>query len=229
MFARHIVLAITISLFCLSSVAQAQTVTPTRLELNLQESRQAILTLSSTKAVDVALELSVAYYSAARMDEVPLDILPPQILLRSGETRQVTVSWRGAKQLGHSESFYLAIDELPLTTGAPESTAEIQLLTSWRLPVHVEAGGKAQVGLFPPQIDGSASLELRNSGRQYALLSQYEIGVERDSDAIVFDGLDIARLLNRDALLPGQTVSIPLRLLGVKAAGLQGAQLLRKQ
>ena len=218
-----------ILLLLLVPVVWGQSVTPTRLELNLEKSQQATLTLSSTKAIDVALELSVVQYSASRSDEAALDILPPQILLRPGETRQVTVSWRGEASLRQSRSYYLAIDELPLINGAPENSAEIQLLTSWRLPVHVVAEGKPEVGFFPPEIDGSASLELRNSGRQYALLSQYEIGVERSSETLVFDGLEIARLLNRDALLPGQTVSIPLRLMGVEAAGLQGAQLHRKE
>ncbi|WP_193165747.1 fimbrial biogenesis chaperone [Microbulbifer hainanensis] len=208
----------------------AQSVTPTRLELNLEESAQAILTLSSTKPVDVALELSIADYSAAGGEvDAPLEIVPPQMVLRPGETRRVLVRWRGEKRLPVSKSYYLAIDELPLTVGAQESDAEIQLLTSWRLPVHVEVGGKPEVDFFAPHIDGSASIELKNTGRQYALLSHYEIGVKGNREVVVLDGLDLARLLNRDALLPGQTVSIPLRLIGLGAVGLQGASLLKKE
>ena len=207
----------------------AQSVTPTRLELNLKESSQAILTLSSTKPVDVALELSVADYSAAGGEvDAPLEIVPPQMVLRPGEARRVLVRWRGKKSLPVSKSYYLAIDELPLTVGAQGSEAEIQLLTSWRLPVHVEVGGKPEVGFFAPHVDGSASLELRNTGRQYALLSRYEIGIGSGRETVLLDGLDVARLLNRDALLPGQTVSIPLRLIGLEAGGLQGAHLLKK-
>ncbi|WP_323845846.1 hypothetical protein [Microbulbifer magnicolonia] len=227
---RNFFYAVTILVMASISTTLAQSVTPTRLQLNLDESPHAVLTLSSTKAVEVPLEFSIAHYSAASGSlEMPLEILPPQLLLRPGETRQVTVTWRGERQLLRSASYYLAIDELPLTIAGSESEAEIQLLTSWRLPVHVEAGGNPDVGFFPPYVDGSASLELRNTGRQYALLSDYEIGMESNRGHVVFDGLDIARLLNRDAILPGQTVSIPLRLIGIEAAGLQGARLHRKE
>lgn len=230
MLARTLALAVGLHLVAGVPLSTAQSVTPTRLQLDLEESAQAILTLSSTKPADVALEFSVADYSMALGNmEVPLEVLPPQLLLRPGETRQVVVRWRGSKRLPHSASFYLAIDELPLAIDAPTSTAEIQLLTSLRLPVHVEVGGRPELGFHPPQIDGSASLELRNTGRQYALLSNYEIGVERNDGLVLFDGLDVARLLNRDAILPGQMVSIPLRLIGLEAAGLQGARLVRKE
>lgn len=230
MFARIFSLSIKILLAAGIQLAMAQSVTPTRLQLNLEQSPQAVLTLSSTKPVDVALELSIDAYSAAYESmEGPLEILPPQVLLRPGETRQVLVRWRGGKKLPHSASFYLTIDELPLAVNAREVSGSIQLLTSLRLPVHVEAGGNPELGFFPPNIDGSASLEFYNSGEQYALLSQYEIGVTHDSEMILFDGLDFARLLNRDAILPGQMVSIPLRLVGLDAAGLQGARLIRKE
>lgn len=161
--------------------------------------------------------------------DIPLEINPPQLLLRPGESRQVTVSWRGDEKLLRSESYYLAIDELPLDVGISDSSAELQLLTSLRLPIHVEATGDPKLGFFPPAVDGSASLELRNTGGRYALLSNYQIGVKKNSGLIFFDGLDVARLLNRDAILPGQVVSIPLRLIGVEAAGLQGARLVRKE
>ncbi|SHF76844.1 P pilus assembly protein, chaperone PapD [Microbulbifer donghaiensis] len=230
MLAKNLALAAAIYLVAGIPPLMAQSVTPTRVELNIAESSQAILTLSSTRAVEVALELSINSYSSAHGDvQAPLEILPPQVLLRPGETRQVTVRWRGGETLRRSESYYLAIDELPLNVDAPEAATELQLLSSLRLPVHVETGGQAMLWFFSPGVDGSASLELRNAGRQYALLSHYEIGVENNSGIVVFDGLDIARLLNRDAILPGQTVSIPLRLIGLEAAGLQGARLVRKE
>lgn len=230
MIVRTLNLAVILYMVFGAPLLMAQSVTPTRLRLNLEESSQAILTLSSTKPVDVALEFSIAeYFIAQEEKEVPIEVLPPQVLLRPGETRQVMVRWRGGKQLPRSASFYLSIDELPLANGAPEDAAEIQLLTSLRLPVHVESGGWPELGFFPPNTDGSASLELRNSGEQYALLSHYKIGIKRNSEEVLFDGLDLARLLNRDAILPGQIVSIPLRLIGLEAAGLQGARLVRKE
>ena len=233
MFARFTFLLVIVFLGFGFRLSAAQSVTPTRLQLDLATSPQAILTVSSTKPVDVALEFSIDTYSVANeaheSRESPLEILPPQVLLRPGETRQVLLRWRGGRQLSRSESYYLAIDELPLAVDGAESAAEIQLLTSLRLPVHVQVDGKAELGFFPPNIDGSASLELRNTGKQYALLSNYEIGVESDGKRLVFDGLAIARLLNRDAILPGQMVSVPLRLIGLEAAGLQGARLVRKE
>ncbi|WP_295802088.1 hypothetical protein [uncultured Microbulbifer sp.] len=211
-------------------LALAQSVTPTRVQINLEESPQAVLTLSSVKPVDVALEFSVTDYSAALADmEAPLEVVPPQILLRSGETRQVLVRWRGDRKLQRSASYYLAIDELPLAVGASEVSGAIQLLTTLRLPVHVVASGAADLSFSAPRIDGSASLEFHNTGEQYALLSHYQIGVAHNRELVLFDGLDFARLLNRDAILPGQMVSIPLRLIGLDAAGLQGAQLVRKE
>lgn len=230
MFARNLALAVATFLIAGMPPSTAQSVTPTRLELNLEESPRAILTLTSNKPVDVALEFSIAYYSTAQGDmAVPLEILPPQVLMRPGETRQVIVSWRGGKRLPRSESYYLAIDELPLAVDASERKAEIQLLTSLRLPVHVEVDGRPEIWFYRPQMDGSASLELRNTGRQYALLSNYEIGIEHNRELVLVDGLEVARLLNRDAILPGQIVSIPLRMIGFEAAGLQGAQLIRKE
>lgn len=210
--------------------ASAQSVTPTRVQIDLEQSPHALLTLSSVKPVDVAIEFSIMDYSAALADmEAPLEVIPPQILLRPGETKQVMVRWRGSLNLPRSASYYLVIDELPLLVKNPEVSAAIQLLTTLRLPVHVQASGEAELAFSPPQIDGSASLEFHNTGAQYALLSQYEIGVTHDREVILFDGIDFARLLNRDAILPGQMVSIPLRLIGLDAAGLQGARLVRKE
>lgn len=211
-------------------LALAQSVTPTRVQINLEDSPQAILTLSSVKPVDVAIEFSVLGYSASLADmEAPLQVIPPQMLLRPGETKQVMVRWRGSSTLRRSASYYLAIDELPLAVKDREVSAAIQLLTTLRLPIHVHASGEAELAFSPPQVDGSASLEFYNTGEQYALLSHYEIGVTHDLEVILFDGLDFARLLNRDAILPGQMVSIPLRLIGLDAAGLQGARLVRKE
>ncbi|AOS96655.1 hypothetical protein AUP74_01193 [Microbulbifer aggregans] len=216
------------------STAVAQSVTPTRLEIDIEKSPRAVLTLSSTKAVDVALELSVSQYTHVPEQgqvekEIPLSVSPPQVLLQPGETRQVVVSWQGQQKPPQSVSYYLRVDELPLAVGRPENEAEIRLLTSLRLPVHVGTGGDTAMDFQPPNIDGSASLELINTGGKYALLSNYFIATGSESGSVIFDGLDIARLLNRDAILPGQTVSIPLRLIGLDATGIQGARLVRKE
>ncbi|WOX07115.1 fimbrial biogenesis chaperone [Microbulbifer pacificus] len=230
MLARIFQIAAGLLLVGILPFALAQSVSPTRVQINLDNSPQAILTLSSVKPVDVAIEFSVLDYSAAFTDMVaPLEVIPPQILLRPGETKQVMVRWRGSSTLQRSASYYLAIDELPLAVKDREVSAAIQLLTTLRLPIHVHANGEAELAFSPPQIDGSASLEFYNTGAQYALLSHYEIGVTHDREVILFDGIDFARLLNRDAILPGQMVSIPLRLIGLDAAGLQGARLVRKE
>lgn len=221
-------------LFAGISQAIAQSVTPTRLEIDIEQSPRAVLTLSSTKAVDVALELSVAEYhhvpeKARARAEIPLSVSPPQVLLKPGETRQVVVSWKGGQKPPISVSYYLRVDELPLAVGRRENEAEIRLLVSLRLPVHIGTGGDTAMDFNPPQVDGSASLELANTGGKYALLSDYAITIGSAGDRVVLDGLEVARLLNRDALLPGQTVSIPLRLIGIEAVGIQGARLVRKE
>ncbi|WP_237068497.1 hypothetical protein [Microbulbifer guangxiensis] len=209
---------------------QAQSISPTRLEIDIEQSPRAVLTISSTKSVDVALELSAsAYFPLVQEQAIPLEVSPPQLLLQAGETRQVVVSWVGREKLPKSVSYYLAIDELALEVGDASERAEIRLLTSWRLPVHIEAGGLPEVDFTPPDIDGSASLELTNTGEKYALLSNYQVTFDSGGELQVFDGLQFARLINRDAILPGQTVSVPLRLIGIGAEGLQGAQLVRKE
>ncbi|KUJ82859.1 molecular chaperone [Microbulbifer flavimaris] len=221
-------------LFAGISHAVAQSVTPTRLEIDIEQSPRAVLTLSSTKAVDVALELNVMEYrhmpeKAHERAEIPLTVSPPQILLQPGETRQVLVSWKGRQKPPESVSYYLRVDELPLAVGRRENEAEIRLLMSLRLPVHIDTGGDTAMDFHPPQVDGSASLELVNTGPKYALLSNYAITVGSADGPVVFDGLQIARLLNRDAILPGQTVSIPLRLIGLEDASIQGARLVKKE
>nr|WP_010133546.1 fimbria/pilus periplasmic chaperone [Microbulbifer agarilyticus] len=219
---RRLLAALLSSAILLPSLVHGQSVSPTRLDLDLREGNEAVLTLTATHPAAQALELSVRPYRTAQDAEkaqTPFSVSPPQLLLQPGDTRQVRVRWHGTQQPQQSQSYYLVIEELNLRTRDSDDAGQINLLTTFKMPLHVFHGGEATLVATPGE--SPATIQLSNTGARFARLSHYRLEAENTST----DGITIARLLNRDALLPGETVSLPVADLGLPTSQLSSLRI----
>lgn len=215
----------------LPGLAWGQSVAPTRVEIDLSISGEVTLTLKSSRAKVQALELMVLPYPGETLERGErIQVVPLQLLLPAGESRQVRVRWQGESQLPNSESFLLAIEELPVEVGSRDSKAsssEVRLLSRLLLPLHVFSTGQPVLNSDIVNSDGAKVLRLENRGRKYASLANYELHMPH-AHLAVLAGLDVARVIRRDAILPGQRVEIPLAALGLDSQAAGSISLARK-
>ena len=210
----------------------AQTISPTRLVIALDQEQQATLTLTATQSTPQALELRVLPYqqsskAGTAAASIPLSVTPPQVLLQPGQTRQVRIDWRGAASLEASRSFWLEVEELGLSAGAQADPSEINLLTTFRVPVHVHSGGAPQLQVEMRSSHEADAITLHNAGNRFAHLANYTLTA---SGRKAVPGLEIARALNRDALLPQESVTVLAESLGFAAnAGALEVKMTRRE
>lgn len=213
---KYSFLWIFIAILLLGSRTQAQSISPTRVEINPELDGLATVRITNSHAVQIPLELTIVDYSNPDTEgaaESKLLISPPQLLMESATSSQITLTWSDNSPLSSSQSYYLNVEELSLNDGTSSADNRIQLLTTLRIPVHISSGGEPSLHANSVKVGSNAYTELLNTGDKYALFSEFDIVIGVVATATrQFSGILLAEYFGRDAILPGETLVIPQSL-----------------
>lgn len=220
----YLVTAAVIAALISTEAARAVTLGPTTLELSGVNGWSGQIRIAATDAGQTALDFSIIERSVVDGAEAlvvggrasDLFVLtPPQLLLDPGEDEHVGVQWTGEREGESSRSFFLVIEELPIAGGRSSSTAQIAVLATYLLPLHVDIGGDAALSAA---LDTSArSLVLSNLGNRYARLTEHELAWRAPTSDRqgVIDGSALSTAAQAGSVLPGGALVLPLDSLGL--------------
>lgn len=211
MWRRSVLLGLLLSA---AQQAIALSLSPTRIVINHNEAASFSVRLADVPAPS-ALEVTVLerFPGGETRPAAPGDIMafPPQMIVKPGEAFRVDISVTGSLAVHQSRSYYIRIDELRIGEAEPAGGApnrEISLLTTYLMPLHV-LGGHA-----PHLAAGSAetargAITLENTGKGAALLSLCTFSRDGGSgEERVLSGREVAAFLARDAILPGERLTL---------------------
>jgi P pilus assembly chaperone PapD len=208
--------------------AAALTISPTRIEIDAQSMKPFRLEITGTASATRYVELSLLRRTAGdgnvieRLSPASADsfmIRPPQVLVSPGVTRYVTVKWTGGTPKS-SDSFYLIVEELPISVDPTTLGQSVSILARFSIPVHVNAGHKAQVSFLIDPKGGRYTLV--NDGKAYQRLADLRFhavtrGGTPGTQPHAVPGAMLARAAHVDALLPGGRIEFSGEDLGLAA------------
>lgn len=191
---------------------QAIGLAPTRFDLDLSEPRTVSVELRVEGRADS--ETLIDFTIVPRDSAIPADagaldiaVQPPQLVLPAGGSARVRIVARSDRPLGASRSFYLVAEHVAVQPADADGIQRVvDLVTRVHLPLHVAAGGTPAVEARVVNDGEQRLLRIDNHGRRYQRLSVLML---RDA-ASGLDGAALARRAATDAVLPGQTLFIPL-------------------
>lgn len=217
--------ALLTALMLMPGIAACLSLSPTRLEVDLrsQPAAEAELLLGGRPDRAQHIELSVVERLAegtpvdAPETGVVIDVVPPQLVIEPGQRGRVRVQVRRIGAVAPaSRSYYLVVEPVaiavPETDGAAGAEPQLNFVPRLYLPLHVDLGGTPATRVrrvAGPQAEGEepgGAIELVNRGNRYQRLGTLRVAGPADA----LDGRELARRAATDALLPGQTLRIPL-------------------
>jgi P pilus assembly chaperone PapD len=204
----------------------ALTISPTRLEIDPQMTKPHRLEISVTGSTARYVELSLMKRIAGdgsfveRVVPAPTDafiIRPTQVLVPPGGTRSITIQWTGGRQEG-SASYYLIVEELPISVDPSHSGQDVLLLARFYVPLHVSTSERPQVSFHRQPREGHYALV--NDGKAYQRLADLRFQVVTDVNTPgslprSLPGVVLARVAQVDALLPGGRIEFSREDLGL--------------
>ncbi|SHF15364.1 P pilus assembly protein, chaperone PapD [Modicisalibacter ilicicola DSM 19980] len=202
--------------------AVALGVSPTLIELPAADPAQIDIRIQGSETARLAVELSVLERVVASDDtaitrglkEDELRLVPPQLLMDPGGSQQVTMTWAGDRATDGSRSFFLVIETLPVELDAishhDDMDNDVKLLTRFHLPVHVYgSSGSSEVAAYLTEKGDMQVVRIENSGDQYALMKHLDFLFELNGEKqVTIPGSDMARVLKKDAILPGESINL---------------------
>jgi len=225
-----IVLQSALLLALLPSMAAALSLSPTRLEFDLRSTPVAEAELRIGGRPDRVQHIELSVFerlsddraSLIAADSVTVELQPPQLVIERGGQGLVRVRVRrsdGAPTA--SRSYFLVVEPVEIADPAAEGIVpdepRIMFVPRLHLPLHVDLGGSpaarirrvvaADADADVEAEDAGGVIELSNRGNRYQRLATLRAVGPSDS----LTGREIARRVRTDALLPGQTLRVPLK------------------
>lgn len=126
-------------------------------------------------------------------------VFPPQVIIPPGGQQNFRLQWLGEPELAKSESFYLAVKQVPIEM--PEGNSGIQLVYNIRALINVAPlNSTANLNVSSAEIIvddekiAKASLVFENTAARHAMLSNHDLSLTLiDKDGKRFWSRDLAR------------------------------------
>lgn len=203
----------------LGTTAQALSVSPTVIEIDGQQAMRARVRVTAPGNASLVLDLAILERAAdgtlLRAAQPAFELHPPQLFVPAGRSADVSLQWLGAAPAAGSRSFYLVAEQLPVAMESGSTQNHIHMLARVHLPVHVGDAGVADLRITHSD---PSRIVLSNNGTRYARFAALELHVVRpDRGMRNIDGIELARLVESDALLPGARFEVDASALGLGA------------
>lgn len=201
----------------LGNTAQALSVSPTVVEIDGQQVTRARVRVTAPGNASLVLDLTLleraADGSLMPAQQPAFELRPPQLLVPAGRSADINLQWQGAAPATASRSFYLVAEQLPVAMERGSAQNHIHMLARVYVPVHVGNTGAANLRVAH---DGSSRIVLSNTGTRYARFVTLELHVIAPEGGMRrIHGLELARVLESDALLPGAHLGIDASAIGL--------------
>ena len=196
---------------------QALSVSPTIIEIDgVQKTRASVRVTAPGNAaliLDLAMLERSAEGTSAPATGPAFELQPPQLFVPAGRSAEISLQWVGGAPADGSRSFYLVAEQLPVAMEPGSGENHLHVLARVHLPVHVGAAGAADLHVRHGE---GGRIELLNTGTRYARFAGLALQLEVSGGTTrTIDGMDVARLVESDALLPGARIELDATTLGL--------------
>lgn len=217
--------------------AQATSVSPIELEMtSLGTNSRSQVTVSNTTAAPLALEATISRLELGENGEQSLTkagdeflVLPSQVLVPPGGTQVFRVQWVGSPNLSRSQSYRLALTQIPVKL--PQSQSAVQVVMSFGVVINVAPPqGQPELKLVSTGIavekagKHHPTITVENATAVHALLEQATVKVSSGSWTQTLTPTEIGQKVGMGLVQPGKRrkfvlpVDLPANVTNVEAS-----------